>query len=32
VGCTKRQFLFNVQLHMVLPEIMLGINQCSRRD
>ena len=27
MGCTKRQLLFNVQLPLALPEIMLGINQ-----
>ena len=27
MGCTKRQTLFQVQLPMALPEIMLGLNQ-----
>ena len=27
MGCTKRQILFQVQLPMALPEIMLGLNQ-----
>ena len=27
MGCTKREILFQVQLPMALPEIMLGLNQ-----
>ena len=27
IGCTKRQILFQVQLPMALPEVMLGVNQ-----
>ena len=27
MGCTKRQILFQIQLPMALPEIMLGLNQ-----
>ena len=27
MGCTKRQILFQIQLPMALPEIMLGFNQ-----
>ena len=27
MGCTRRQILFQIQLPMALPEIMLGLNQ-----